>query len=146
MSRPANLQSAETSNESREIGKWTRVYAQNRSLGVVVFLVLYLLLTAGIGLPSYFGGAAYLYGQWTVFWLCVTILIAALAATVYLAVPWWGGKLIERITQQLYVGEGNVQLACPKSDSRKLVSACLGVMLLVCVLASVVLGFLGVLP
>ncbi len=37
MSHPADSRSPETSKDPRKIGKWARVYAQNRSLGVVVF-------------------------------------------------------------------------------------------------------------
>ena len=36
MSKPTDSQSPETSDDPRKIGKWARVYAQNRSLGMVV--------------------------------------------------------------------------------------------------------------
>lgn len=116
MNHPANPQSSKISNESREIGKWTRTYAQNRSLGFVTFQVIFLALCLAIGGPSYFGGMAYRDGNWPIVCLCIAILIIALAATVYISVPWWGGKLLERITKRIYAGEGNVQLT-PKCSA-----------------------------
>jgi len=54
--------------------------------------------------------------------------------------------MIERLTARLYTGEGNVQLSCPMSGGRKLANVCLVATFLVCVPATVVLGFLGVFP
>ena len=125
MSRPASSLSTETSNDPRTMGKFVRAYAQNRSLGMVVSMVIFLILFAAIAGPSYFGGMAYREGQWIIFWVCMAISVVAMAATVYLSVPRWGGKLIQRLTLRLYTGEGNVQLSCPMSGSRKLVGWCL---------------------
>lgn len=146
MSHPTDSRSPETSNDPREIGKLARSYAQNRSLGVVVSLVIFLFLSAAIGGPSYFGGMAYRYGQWPIFGLCMAILAISLSATVYLSVPQWGGEMMERLTARLYAGEGNVQLSCPMSGGRKLVGRCLAATFPVCVTATVALGFLDVFP
>ena len=126
MSNLADSKSTEASNDPRKMGKLVRSYAQNRSLGVVVGLVIFLILFAAIAGPSYFGGMAYRYSQWPFFWLCMAILVIAIAATVYLSVPRWGGKMIQRLTLRLYTGEGNVQLSCPMSGGRKLVGWCSG--------------------
>ena len=128
------------------MGKFVRAYAQNRSLGMVVSMVIFLILFAAIAGPSYFGGMAYREGQWIIFWVCMAISVVAMAATVYLSVPRWGGKLIQRLTLRLYTGEGNVQLSCPMSGSRKLVGWCLAATFFVCIQAMVVLGFLDVFP
>lgn len=146
MSQQADSRSSETSNDPRKIGKLSRSYAQNRSLGVVVFMVLFLVLFVSISVPSYFGGMAYRDGQWGIFCVCMAILMVALVGTVYLAVPRWGSKLIERITERLYAGEGNAQLSCPMSSGRKLVGWCLVAIFLVCVPVTVELGFLDVFP
>jgi hypothetical protein len=146
MRPPTDPRSPETSNDVQKIGKWSRTYAQNRSLGFVVFLVIYLILTAAIGLPSYFGGWAYREGQWTIFWVCIAILIAATVALVYFSMPWWGGRLMERITSRLYADEGMAQLAPQCSRGRRWVGALLVGTFMLCIFASVVLGFLGVIP
>jgi hypothetical protein len=128
------------------MGKLARSYAQNRSLGVVVFMVIFLILFAAIGGSSYFGGMAYRYGQWGLFCVCIAILIVGLTGTVYISVPRWGSKLMERITQRLYAGEGNAQLSCPMGGGRKLIGWCLAATFFVCIQAAVVLGFLDVFP
>jgi hypothetical protein len=146
MNHPAGSQSTETSNDLRKMGKLARTYAQNRSLGVVVSLLIFLILSAAIGGSSYFGGMAYRYSQWPIFWLCMAILVIAMAATGCLSTPQWGGKMIERLTARLYSGEGKVQLSCPMSGGRKLVGWCLMATFFVCILATAVLGFLDVFP
>jgi hypothetical protein len=146
MTHPAASQSTDTSNDPREMGKLARSYAQNRSLGVSVFMVIILILYVAIGGSCYFGGMAYRYGQWGLFCVCIAILIVALAGTVYLSVPRWGSKLVTRITERLYVGEGNAQLSCPMSGGRKLVGWCLAATFFICIQAAVVLGFLDVFP
>ncbi len=44
MSQPHNTESRDHPADPREIAKWTRVYGQNRSLPLVVFLAFFLLL------------------------------------------------------------------------------------------------------
>jgi hypothetical protein len=146
MSQPVDSQSTDTSNDPRKIGKLSRSYAQNRSLGMMAFLVIFLVLFVSVGGSSYFGGMAYHYGQSGLLYVCMAILIVALAATVFFSVPPWGNKLIEWITERLYAGEGNAQLSCPMSGSRKLVGWCLAATFFVCIQVMVVLGFLDVYP
>ncbi len=135
-----------TSNDPRKLGKWARVYAQNRSLGVVVMMVIYLIITAAIFFPSYYGGMAYRAGQWPLYWLCMAILIVATAAVLYLSVPWWGGRLMERIVKRLYAQEGRVQVAPPANHRRRLIGGLLGVAFGSCIAASVAIGFLFDIP
>ena len=146
MNQPTAPRHSETSNDSRKLGKWARVYAQNRSLGMVVFMVIYLILSAAIGVPSYFGGEAYRAGQWPLFWMCIAILIVAMAAVVYLSMPWWGGKLMERIIKRLYAQEGRVQVAPPSTRRRRWIGGLLGVAFGSCIAASVAIGILYDIP
>jgi hypothetical protein len=140
MSKPTDSRSSETSDDPRKIGQWARVYAQNRGLGLVVFQLIFLVLCAGIGIPSLVGGIAYRNGQWWLFGLCVAISLAAMTATAYLSVPRWGGKWMERIAERLYAGEGTARLTPPCSRTRRLLSGLLGATFGTCILASVVLG------
>ncbi len=146
MSHQTDSRSSEKKSDTRKISKWARTYAQNRSLGMVVFQVIYLILSAAIAVPSYFGGVAYRDGQWLIFLVCLAILIAAMATVVYFSVPKWGGKLMERISERLYAGEGSARLATACTPGRMWVSGFLCGIFLLCVLSSVVLGLLGFLP
>ena len=53
--------------EARQIQRWVRRYAQNRSLPVIVALAVSALLFAAIALPSYWGGIAYRSGNTAMF-------------------------------------------------------------------------------
>jgi len=145
MSRSTHSRSPETAEDPRKLGKWARVYAQNRSLGVVVFMVVFLALYLMLGGSSYLAGVAYRAGQWPLYWGCLAIVIVAVAAVLYLSVPWWGGKLIERLIERLYASEGGVQLA-PPSRGRFRLLVILSVAGSLCLAAEIVLGQQGVIP
>ena len=87
-----------------EISKWTRVYAQNRSLGVVVFFVVFVVLTAAIGGFSYLAGQSYRDGNMLYFWAAIAGLVPVLGVLIYFSTPRWGGKLMDRIVQRLAGG------------------------------------------
>ena len=146
MSPSADSRSPKTPDDTRKIGKWARVYAQNRSLGMVVMMVISFALFLAISIPSYYGGMAYRAGQWPLFWLCIAVSSIAMAATLYLSVPRWGGKLAEGITKRLYAEEGKVQLAPPCTRGRSWMGTLLAVTFGGCILTSVVLGVMGFLP
>jgi hypothetical protein len=146
MGESTDHQSPETSNDFRKIGKWARAYAQNRILGMVAMMVINLIIFLAIFVPSYFGGKAYRAYDWPIFWACMAIVIAAVAATVYISVPRWGGKLADRITKRLYAGEGSVQLTPPRTRGRMWVGGLLVAALAVGITTLVVLGFLDVFP
>jgi hypothetical protein len=141
-----NTRTRETTADPREIGKLAHSYAQNRSLGVVVNLLIFLVLWAAIGVPSYFGGMAYRDSQWFLLGVCITILIVALAATVYFSVPRWGGRLMLRINDRLYAGEGSARLVPTHTHKQKWLMGLVGLAFGGCIIASVVLGFLGYIP
>ncbi len=135
---PKTLRSKQT-DDSQQLAKWTREYAQNRSLGVVVFMVIFGLLASSIGGVSYLAGEAYRGGNMLVFGVCLILLGFALAANFYLAVPRWGGKLMNRVTERLYAREGQVTVSTPAGTKKRwgiVLAICFGI----CVLASVLLG------
>ena len=136
---------SETSNDPRKLGKWARVYAQNRSLGMVVMMLIF------VGLCVTLGGSSLLAGmdQWLLFGVSMVLLVAAVAATVYLSTPRWGGKLQERVVERLYAKEGTVRLAPPPTcsrTSRKWLIGLLGATFGTCILASVAVGFFYDIP
>ena len=127
---------------SQQIARWTRVYAQNRSLGVVVNLMLFLGLSLVIFAASYFGGNAYRAGDLLLFWSCLgTVLIFSLL-NLYLAVPAWGGKRLAAISSDLY-SEGNATIGIPDLVRRRRLGITASIAFGICVVLSVVLGVGG---
>jgi hypothetical protein len=131
--------------QSQKIAGWARCYAQNRSLGVVVNLLIFLVLNAGIGIPSYVGGIAYRSGNLPLFWVCLATVTVFSIALLYMSVPQWGGRKLEALSSHLY-GEGNVSIAIPHPERRRNIGIALGATFGVCVLTSVLLGVLGLVP
>ena len=136
----------ETVGDLRQMGKWARVYAQNRSLGVVVFMIVFVILYIGIGGGSYLAGFAWHEGHMGMFWACMALLGASLVGTIYFSVPWWGGKAMERVVQRLYAKDGTVAICAPKTGRRIYLVIPLGITFFVCILASVALGGMGFIP
>ena len=129
----------------RSIPKLTQAYARNRSLGVVVSLVVFLMIFGAISGASHLAGEAYRSGNVLVFWLSIATLIPALAATVYLAVPGWGGRLQGHLVQRLYAKVGNVAFAASTGWTKRL-ALMLGGFLGICIVSSVVLSFAFEIP
>ncbi len=132
--------------DARRIGKWARAYAQNRSLGMVVFLGVFVVLSFGVAAPSYFAGQAYRSGNVVLLWVCIAALILAVGAVVFSSVPRWGGKWMENVTRRIYAREGNVTLPIPQVEKRRRLAFPLMIGFGACILGCVVLGFLGVFP
>ena len=142
----------ETVGDLRQMGKWARVYAQNqnRALGVAVFLVMFVILFLSISGGSYFCAFAWHEGNMWLLWACMVWLSASLVGVIYFSVPWWGGKamerIVQRIVQRLYAGDGYVALNVPCSVQQTYLMIPLGITFFVCVLLSVALGFAGLIP
>jgi len=131
----------------KEIPKWTRKYAQNRTIPVLIALAINLCLFAGIAIPSYFGGKAYRSGNLVMFWICVFVLAVAMISLFFFCVPKWGGKFIGRISRRLYNREGNVMISVPETIKKKMgVGYVVAMVFGTCVFISVILGLLGYLP
>jgi hypothetical protein len=131
--------------DAQQIQRRVRRYARNRSLPVVVFLIVFAMLYFAVGLPSYWGGMAYRDGNAALLVVCIIALIVALAATIYLSVPWWGGQRLQQVAERLYAREGRVTISIPRGK-RTWLSAALVAGYAICVQGSVILGLLGYLP
>ena len=128
----------------KEIPKWTRKYAQNRTIPFLIALAINLCLFAGIAIPSYFGGRAYRSGNLVLFWICIFVLAVAMISLAFFCVPKWGGKFIARISRRLYNREGDVLISVPETIKKKLwVGYVVAMVFASCVFISVILGFLG---
>jgi len=128
----------------KEIPKWTRRYAQNRTFPVLIALAINLCLFAGIAIPSYLGGKAYRSGNLVLFWMCILVAAVAMISLAVFCVPKWGGKFIERISSRLYNREGDVLISVPETiKKRQWVGYVVAMVFGSCVLISVILGLLG---
>jgi hypothetical protein len=145
MSVPSEKSQQEQLDDARQLQHWVRQYAQNRSLPVVVGLAAFVLLFVAISVPSYWGGMAYRAGNTPVFVACLVVVILAMAATIYLSIPRWGGRHMQQVAEAIYAREGSVTISAPRAHRSWLIAA-IGVAFGVCVLGSVILGLLGYLP
>jgi hypothetical protein len=128
----------------KEIPKWTRKYAQNRTIPFLIFLTINLCLLAGIAIPSYFGGFAYLNGNMVLFGISIFVLIISMICVTIISVPKWGSKISERITRRVYAGEGSILISVPKSmKKKKWVGYVVAMIFCSCIVGSVILGLLG---
>ena len=145
MSGPSEESKREQLEEAQQLQYWVRHYAQNRSLPVMVALAVSALLFLAIGVPSYWGGVAYRAGNIPMFVACVAVVIVAMAATIYVSVPRWGGRRLQQIAEAVYAREGSVTISTPPAHRPWMVMA-IGVAFGSCVVGTVVLGLLGYLP
>jgi MFS family permease len=142
---PSTTRPEQPPPDPHRISRLTRAYAQNRSLGVVVFMIIFLLMSAALGGSAFLAGESYRSGNMPLFWVAIGAAVLASGAVTYFSVPRWGGKLQERVVHRLYAKEGNVAFS-PPSKRSKVWSAALAVSFATCVIASVLLDFVYDIP
>ena len=141
-------------DEVREIPKWARRYAQNRTLPVLVFLVICVAGWAVFAGLSLLTGFAYLFGLRVLAIASMTALCAFTAFWIWFSF-FGAAPLIDRISQWLYRREGSVTIGIPqvgfpqvgfppKAEHKRLLLVAFVYMF--CVLAGVGLGFMEVYP
>ena len=139
-SKQSELQDQNT-EKLKEIPKWTRKYAQNRTLPFLISLLFFACIFAGIAIPSYFGGKAYRAGNTIMFWICIFVCAIAMISLFFFCIPKWGGKFIECISQRLYGREGAVSISEPEAMKKKRwLGYVVGMIFGSCVIVSVFLG------
>jgi hypothetical protein len=144
MNNKQNESQDKNAEKLKEIPKWTRKYAQNRTFPVMIALAINLCLFAGIAIPSYFGGKAYMSGNLVLFWICIFVVAVAMISLAFFCVPKWGGKFIERISKRLYNREGDVLISIPETIRKKQwVGYVVAMIFGSCALITVILGLLG---
>ena len=106
MTKPGNKQD----NDVRDIPKWTRRYAQTRTLPMLVFFGIYALGAGAIvGLWCLTEWAYYVAGQRYLAGAALLLLINAVVCLMWFAFA-GGSRICHRIARRLYAGEGNVAL------------------------------------
>lgn len=136
--------SDETKDQALQTARWTDRYARSRTLGVLIFLALFCALFLSGASLSRAGAIAFQMGNRPLILLEVIALILWLASVIWLSVPRWGGRWMERVAGSLYRNEGHVvqRLAVSRPTAKRwgMIAALLyGT----CILASVALGAAG---
>jgi hypothetical protein len=131
----------------KEIPKWTRKYAQNRTLPTLVILVISMCLFAGIAIPSYFGGKALMTGHAILAGICFIVMAISMICVFIISIPKYGIKLTQRITRLVYGKEGSASIPAPESMKKtKWLGYLVALIFGSCVIGSVILGGKGFFP
>ena len=148
MNNKQNNKSQDQNTEKlKEIQKWTRRYAENRTLPFLLGMLTNLFFFAAIGFPSYFGGKAYRSGNLLLLWICILSLMIVIPALIFCCIPKWGGKYYEKLIGRLYRNEGQVTLANPKKTKKEQTAGWIaGLLLGVCVMISIIMVVLCKIP
>ncbi len=137
---------SERDDDVREIPKWARRYARNRTLSFVVFQLIFVAGAVMFGGLSYLTAWAYVHGNRVMAGASMLVLCAFAV--------WWlwfsfvgGARVMRRISERLYRGEGSVSVGLPLGpEATRPPATLIGFVFMFCVLATVGLGLLGFLP
>ncbi|MFX0201944.1 MAG: hypothetical protein ACFFCW_38020 [Candidatus Hodarchaeota archaeon] len=110
----------EGTKELKEIPKWTRKYAQNRTLTNFLVMVIFMFISMVIVALSYTAGAAFIKGNITVLRVCIVVLFAIVVFVFIICVSKFGGVIIRRwLDRLIYDHEGTALMPEPKSTKKK---------------------------
>ena len=116
-----NQESAET-EKLKEIPKWTRKYAQNRTLTTLVLMVMICFISMGIVVLTTLVWAAFVKGNMILAGVSIALLVAVLILLI-IFVSKYGGKnrglIDQQIDQQIYGCEGITSMPEPKLTKKK---------------------------
>jgi len=154
-SKQNNKSQDQNSEKLKEIPKWTRKYAQNRTLTILVLIVMTMLfgmfVAALVGFPLALAVIGFWRGNMVLGSVGTAVLVAALAAIVKLYIvilAKFGGKnkgLIDlKIDRWIYGKEGTVSTPQPKlTKKKKWLHLVVGVVVGGCILGTMYLGMEG---
>ena len=128
----------------REIPKWIRRYAQNRTMPLLAFFGVFIVFSAAFGGLGYALRQTYASEQVLGFSLCILATLLVCAALALFIVR--GDRLFRAISERYYAREGEVVLGSSSAPRRKLLGWAVTLAFVVCLLGSVALASLGHLP
>lgn len=106
------------SESIKEIPKWTRRYAQNRTVPFLLYMFMFLVWCYLAGTGSKLARLAYRAGDMTEFYFAMTIVVAMVAVLIWSLVPGWGGGWYQRLTRRIYKDGGDVVLPVPSKQTK----------------------------
>lgn len=102
--------------DPRQIVRWTRRYAQNRTISFLVQWVFIVIMVLGVGLAASLTQLAHQQDSRVLFGASVVMMVLSLVALVWFSVSRWSGELISNITHWLYGREGYVSYSGGAKD------------------------------
>ena len=139
----------------KEIPKWTRKYAQNRTLTPYVHIVIIVLISLGITFLLYVAGGAFVKGKMILFLVCIAVLVAILIGLIF-SVSKFGGKnkgwiyqrvnqwIYQRIDQWIYGKEGTASVPEPKlTKKKKWLEFVVGAVFFICIIGTIYFSMEG---
>ena len=99
-------QSKSAKNDPQAIVRWTRRYAQNRTISFLVQWVFIVLMVVVIGVAASLTQLAQERESQVLFIVAVVLMFASMLALAWFSMSRWSGELIFSITNRLYGREG----------------------------------------
>ncbi len=99
-------QSKSAKNDPQAIVRWTRRYAQNRTISFLVQWVFIVLMVVVIGVAASLTQLAQERESQALFIVAVVLMFASMLALAWFSMSRWSGELIFSITNRLYGREG----------------------------------------
>lgn len=100
----------------KEIPKWTRRYAQNRTLPSLLFLFLFLVWGLSARATSQFARESFRAGDMIEFYCAMAGVAALVALLIWFMVPRWGGAWFRSVTKRIDNKDGDVVLLEPEKQ------------------------------
>lgn len=101
------------SESIREIPRWTRLYARNRTLPFLLSLFLLLVWTLLARSAARLAIASSRSGEIIQGYFAMAVVTALIAVLIWFVVPRWGGRWFEKITRRIYRQDGDVVASVP---------------------------------
>ena len=120
-SKQNNKSQDQNTERLKEIPKWSRKYAQNRTLTTFVFIVMICLIGGFIGFPISFGIAAFMGGDMLLTGISVALFVAVLILYIIFLAKFGGknkGLLDQKIDRWIYGKEGTASMPQPKLSKK----------------------------
>ena len=139
----------------KEIPKWTRKYAQNRTLSVYVHIVIITLISLGVAVLLYVAGGAFVKGHMILAGVGAALLAAVLIGLIF-SVSKFGGKnkggtyqrinqwIYQRIDQWIYGKEGTASMPEPKvTKKQKRIEYVFLAVFIICIIGTIYFSMKG---
>ncbi len=146
-SKQHNKSQGQNAENLKEIPKWTRKYAQNRTLTTFVIIVMICIMSMVIGIPLALAMTAFMRGNMILFWVCIAVSVAIFISLIILVSKFGGknrGLIDQRIDKWIYRKEGTATVPVPKlTKKKKWLDIVSGVIILICIIGSMYLAMEG---
>ncbi|HUT45818.1 MAG TPA: hypothetical protein VMX36_06000 [Sedimentisphaerales bacterium] len=146
-SKQNNKSQDQNAEKLKEIPKWTRKYAQNRTLTSFIVIVITMLIAMVVAVQSYLVVIAFMKGNMILASVCTAVLLAILIFLI-IFISKYGGKnrglIDQRIDQWIYGHEGTASMPEPKlTKKNKWLGFVVAAVVFICIQGSYYLSMEG---